>query len=400
LRHSEAAKGYFQEASKLLQIYPFNNENRLCQAKVYGGMASVLEGKNLHDAVTWLQKGLEIIGNINLDEVAHLRLRLSTIWMHLGQYELAQKAAQNVLDLLPIAAYERHIGALMNLGGICANRSDFTSAGDYYEEALVLSTKYLQDFRSTAILANLGYVKYVNGEWQISEYYYQNGIDLAMRLGDNKHQLRLHNGLGMLHIRLGNHESALEHLIKAMKIVQMTDMQMDSSYILSSKATLYIQKMQLNKAMACLKEAESIALEMEIQYVLVEINLNWSQIYLLQCQVDQAAIRINKALKLSRELQMSLEEGVGLRTLGQIHAIKEEDATIITSYFQKSLDMLTGLDLYETARTQTAWGEWLWHYVPIQLLKRWAQRMIWLMWKSCRGAELQGSSVVDVVIIV
>jgi len=362
LRHSELAKSYFQTALAVLAEQPQSDEVRLRRSRACRGMGTILEYENPQEALEWLQQGLATLGNGNADEVIQLQLKLSSVWMRLAKYDEAQGAAQIALELSPNSFHVRRTGALMNLGGICILQSHFAQATNYFQKALLSSQKNHQHFQTATILTNLGYIKHASGQWKEANCYYEQALDLAQRLGHVLSRLNLQNALGMLYIRQGNHAQAFEYLADAIEAVRAAEMQVTSTYILSSLATLYIQQQHWDKAILCLNEAESVAVKMEIHNVLVEININWARVELAHSQVDQGLIRINSALELAQKFEMTLEEGMALRILGQICAATVQDRAIIADCFQDSLRLLTSLDRYEVARTQTAWGEWLYSH--------------------------------------
>ena len=111
------------------------------------------------------------------------------------------------------------------------------------------------------------------------------------------------------------------------------------------------------KAAPLLAEAEKLADESQMAYQLPMIHELHAQLLLAEGKTDEADERIRRSIGEAQRQKMSSEEGIGLRLLGQIHALRGESEEAM-ALFGQSLHSL-GEDPYETAHTQMAWGKLL-----------------------------------------
>jgi hypothetical protein len=90
---------------------------------------------------------------------------------------------------------------------------------------------------------------------------------------------------------------------------------------------------------------------LSIKSALVENYRLQAQAHLCQANRQQAQDFIEKSSSLARELGMKREEGLGLRSAGQVRVDNKHSEQAIP-LFEQSLAILAGIDPYEAARTK------------------------------------------------
>jgi tetratricopeptide (TPR) repeat protein len=348
----------YQQIFAHLETLSHSDETQAFAARACRGMGELLEQEAPQEALTWLQRGLSLVPEVFLQEKAALHIALGTVQMYLANYVDAQAALMRGLELLPSKPSQLEAIALLNLDSVFFHRGDLEGARVFALRALEIS-QYLHDqFRIAETLGNLAIIKFVSGDWQGGVKDFQQAADLAERLGYEKFRAAVEMNLGTAHLNMGDATRAQDHLTKSLAWARKTHDRLTETGALCSLADLHIRHGAHALARPLLQEAEIVAQEVEDRGFLSAIYTAYAELELAGNDTRLARCYAEKALKLAQELGEDLEQGIALRTLGDVLLAEDESARACAA-FDQSHTLLNGKDPYEAARTKVRWGRML-----------------------------------------
>jgi tetratricopeptide (TPR) repeat protein len=321
------------------------------QARVCAEMGRLLKHTSPKTALEWLQRGLATIAGDNQpDQAAYISILLGSVQITLGDYAAARQAVEQTLGLLPAHASYTHCGALINLGLIDYYQGHIDQAVAHTEQALELARQIYADFLIVTILGNLGLFKDVAGDWDAAIDDYRQAAVLAERLGSQDQRALMEMNIGLLSINRGDDETALHHLATSLDLARVNQQHEYTLGCLSGLTDLHLRRNEADGAEPFLLEAVQIAQSFEKNYRLSELYRRWTELRLSWGDLQGATNDAAQALELARILGDPTDEGLSLRTQGQVLRAAG-DLGAASMSFQQSTELLA-YDPYEAARTQ------------------------------------------------
>jgi tetratricopeptide (TPR) repeat protein len=363
LGEGQQARESYQEAFAHLAALPDSHGVRRYKAQACLGVGESLRYESPPQALAWLERGLAELAGVAdqaayWQEEAALCIRAGDVQRYMGNYAAALPLLEQGLGLLAEGPSQWEAIALSGIGSIHLYQGHNKQAGEYYLSALEISQQLHDHQQMLVILSNLGISREIDGDWAGAADDYRRALDLARQLGSIGEQARIENSLGLLYTKQGEDEAALRHLSRAMHLDRIHNLRLNLIYVLNSLALLQMHKRDWEAAEASVSEAEQLALELGTKHTLPETYYLRAQIRLAEGRLQAAREDVQRTLELTDELGMNLEEGIGQRVLGQaLQACGQVEPALAA--FQDSLATLAGLDPYEAARTQAAWGRCL-----------------------------------------
>lgn len=357
LSEHQAARTGYSEALSGLDALPDSPALRQRRARICRGLGESWEHESSQQALEWLRRGLDELAGDHAPEEAFLRFAIGSVLIGTGELAAAAQAIDTSLSLLPAIALDWRARALMNLGVIHCSQGDLDRGKAYFLHALEIYQQTHNEWRMAAIRQNLGMLKDIAGDWAGAAAEYRQALDIAERLGDVVRQVELTLPLGNLHVKQGDTEAGRGYLLACLALVRHHALREQLVYVQASLAHLHIQLEDWDEAAAALAEAEQTARDMagESHPQLPEIDRGWALLRLGRGQPDAAIEAAERSVRQARELEASLDEGMGLRVLGQaLLAAGRRDEALES--FAQSLALLDDNDPYEAARTRAAWG--------------------------------------------
>lgn len=298
-----------------------------------------------------------VIGEAISLQRADLLIQRGVSLRMLGETDVALESLTQALAMLPQGAtYERML-AHLNLGYLHFHGGRQAESIAAEEQALALAKKTKNAPNELIITSNLAAFRQVAGDWQQAAAGYAAAAELAQQTGNENELARVQVNQGVLALYQGDLETAQAALEFSLDNARNRG---NTQTIVT--ALLYLCKIQLaaeNPASVppLLSEAEKLAAESQMAYQLPMIHELHAQLLLFEGDTDEAEERIRLSIEEARRQKMPSEEGIGLRVLGQIQALRGEKGEAFARFGQ-SLACLPE-DPYEAAQTQMAWGKLL-----------------------------------------
>ena len=165
--------------------------------------------------------------------------------------------------------------ALVNIGGVYSQMQDYDKALNFYKQI----EQYLPNLNDPQIestyLMGIGEVYSLRGDHTNALTYYKDALLINKETTDYAHNLTM---IGKEEFKLGNTETAIEHLNLAYETAKNSDLPLDEVQILLALGDLHQQK-DLSKALKAYQEGEVLALDMETSEELRDIYRGMSQTY-------------------------------------------------------------------------------------------------------------------------
>lgn len=231
----------FEHGLNALNIAQNVNDPQLLKI-VYADLGHIhMSLGNYYSALNLLHQSLEI------DESTHDPWRkknrtlsnLSQLYLLVGQYEKAIEYIQNALEL---SEQENDIygkaRCLNTKGVILCSTGEFTDAETWFKEALSLSKNELNDKQlQVLVLSNLSFIYYSLGNIQKSEEFLKEAHDLSIQTSNKLAEANILTSMATIEIEKGNIGNAVEYAQSALAIslgIYDREGQVEANFVLGS----------------------------------------------------------------------------------------------------------------------------------------------------------------------
>jgi len=347
-----AARSYFQTALEALEAESPSTAVAIISARVCRGMGEALRHSAPAEAVTWFERGLQMLDGQSPMEEAAMYVKLGHARYTLGEFELAVEASQQALACLPRIPHPLRASALLNLGIVHGTQGNLDQALNCYGEALNLGDELHDLWTVAKAWHNIGVENEIAGKWDAAFEAYQHGLKAAEQLGSQAQKATLELSSGILAMKKGDYDRAELHLDRCLTLARNYDL---GDYVVgatASLADLHLRRGEVNATAPLLVEAEQRALATASRWQLPEIYRLRGEWHLLRDEPLPALEWADQALALAEELELPVEVGVAWRVQGLAQAALGEDPG---ASFQRSLDLLREHEPYEAERTEAVW---------------------------------------------
>jgi ATP/maltotriose-dependent transcriptional regulator MalT len=357
LRESQLAKECYQKALATLDTLSDASNVRESKARACRGLGTLLEYEAPQEALEWLNRGLRELAGASIQEEAALLIKIGSVQVAIGDLTAALSALERGLELLPDDASQLRARALNNLGTVYGTQGDIERGNTYTLQGLEISQELNDYYQMLVMQSNLGIDKEILGDWTGAVTDYRQALALAEQLGSVAHQVRIEGNLGLLYTNRGDDELARARLSHALELARRHSLNEQQIAILSNLAELLLRQGEPEAAEPLLVDAERLAREMDSKFQLPEIYRGRARVQLSNGQTGEALVDAERSVGLARELGLDMEEGMGLRVLGQV-LIASGQIEPGVGALEQSLALLAD-DPYEVARSKMEWGNYL-----------------------------------------
>ena len=148
------------------------------------------------------------------------------------------------------------------------------------------------------------------------------------------------------HLRkMGNTDRAIEELMKALKINEITKKKKNIAVISTQIGTLYLNEKEINSGLLFLKKGYKILLELHDSVNVALTCINIGEAYRMADSLDIAEYYFNKSLELNQHLKKKIIAGYNIGNLGLIHSKQGKNRQAIDE-LKKSIEILSPLEDY------------------------------------------------------
>jgi len=302
----------------------------------------------------WLQRGLDVLtGDPSME--ADLLVQVGVVQTRLRNPDAARNALERALELAPPQAQRVRWLALINLGSVHYYYGDLATSAVCIEKALAQAKRMKDRFYIFTASANLANLKFTIGQWPQAQSLYAEALQLAEKLGNRQEQIKIAEAANVLLLRQGDHAQARAGLVTTLDQARksaVADVIVSCSTYL---AELCLLQGKLGEAANHLAYAEQLVQTQQMNYKLPFLCYVRACYHLATDEYEQAKAAAEQGTAAARTAGMQIEQGLGLRALGQVElALRQVPAAL--TFFAQSVAQLEHCP-YEAARTRRAWGK-------------------------------------------
>jgi tetratricopeptide (TPR) repeat protein len=310
-------------------------------------------------AIKCYEKAFDIARDID-DKIHKWELvnNLGTAYSYLGEIRKAIEYYKQALTIAREIKDRRGEGfAFGNLGDAYLVLGEIRKAIDYTEEALAIHKEIGYREGEGVWLLNLGEVNMVFGDWDKSLQLFNDALKIFETMDNLTGQAEILSNIGELQIKSREWVDARTNLEKSLVLYEKTT-PVGAIDVLVNLGELDSVEDRYKEAFYNFQKALTIASELELSPKKVKIFNKMARAYLMDFEshnskesLDLAKNYCESALKLAKDLQRPLDQGISLRNLGIIYS-KYSQINESKNHFTQSLEIFRTLGArYELART-------------------------------------------------
>jgi len=272
-------------------------------------------------------------------------LFFTLLFINWGQ---ANNALDSLINQLSITENRiKKIEILYALGDLLVD-SDVNAADVYLNQALQLSnlelTKKLSEdkyfkvlLNKSEVLSELGYVSYLNSEYENSIFRINQSIKIKDEIGDTTYKSNFYYYLGVCYFKLGNYSTSIDYYKKSINYLETINEEekIVSAYIAIGQN--YMRLELFEKAIEIFEKAISLATIKISKTTLLKAYLGLSEVFLKKESWQDVKENLSKAKHISKKNKENLVESVyGIIAKIKIHENQLDSALF---YLEKSEEL-------------------------------------------------------------
>ena len=283
---------------------------------------------------------------------------LGNAYRDMGEVRKAIKYHEQAFDIAGDIEDKINEGRCVgNLGLAYSDLGEIRKGIEYFEQALAIAREIGDRGVEGVWLESLGEADMVLGDWDKSLQLYNDALKIFETIESLIRQGEALSNIGELQIKSGEWEDARKNLEKSLEMYKRTT-PVGAIDVLVNLGELDSVEDRYKEAFSNFQKALTIASELELNPKKIKILNNFGRAYLMdfesnesQESLDQAKNCCKSALKLAKDLQKPLDQGISLRNLGIVYS-KYRKINESKNYFMQSLEKFQNLGArYELART-------------------------------------------------
>lgn len=313
-------------------------------------------------ALEWIQKGLNVLGERETAASAELRAIAGLIRTRQGNYDQALeeceaciRIAERLHDVTPLAfGFNSRAIVSFNRGNSAKAIEHFQRAAQLYEQA--------ENIHGQAMSYNgIGNAYQNLGQLTEARHYLSRAREIFIQTGDELYRAVAGNNLGEIARTQGHLDEALRSYQEALRSFERLGA---SAYVMGianmNLGATYVRRCEIGTARQHLRVSQELFASVSSRDQLPELMRHLTEAALTAGELDEAEAQAEQALALARELNARNEEGNTLRVLGAIMRARGEVARAEQA-LTEGLAILEDVGYeYDAARARMALAE-LWH---------------------------------------
>ncbi len=335
---------------------------RLCRKS-----AVVHEAQSRYDAaLEWLARGLAALGGEAPSiEPARLYVVRAGVAYRQGKLDASIAGGNQSLDLAhglddpesqSVIAQANYL-----LGNNYYRRGEFQRAAEFCRASVGVYQQLDDIVGQCKVYNNLGNVYAKLDDWDAARDALHRSLRINREIGAIQEQGFVLNNLGLIYLDCGDWDEAALTIAESNAIWRDLGAPFPEAVTLSNLAQVYIRHGDWPEARASLARSQALFAEVGSETFLAELERRWSQYHLHTGALDEAHAHIQTSIELAVAQEARLEEGMSLRTLGEIHRLRGETARA-EAVLRRGLSVLTEVDSqFEAAKTQLSLARLLAH---------------------------------------
>jgi tetratricopeptide (TPR) repeat protein/DNA-binding XRE family transcriptional regulator len=359
----DTAEDYLFNASTILLTQDLSPKSELLLAQICELRAQIAFARGqAEDAFALVGEGLSYLEHNQLIEAKHERsylyIRQGTLLARIGELKEALPIIEKGIKDLPSEPTPAKVSGLMTLGIINDFLGRYDQAANAWEEGTGLAATLGDNLRLAGLWRNRAILAEKVGDTSSSIEYNENALQLYEQIGDEVGEAHTAANLGIVYLFLGDPDAAVKQIHRATKIAQEQKAKDLKVFANVAMARLLLHEMQVDEAESYLRNAEKLALDIDLSEILAEIKRLQALIALRRMEYEQATILIDESLGLASERNHLIDEGNSWRVKGTIlYAMDQTENGDIA--FAKSVELLADGYLLHRARAEMIWAKCL-----------------------------------------
>lgn len=322
---AQPARDHYQAALDRLEEMDASPVRAKLRAQVLRGMGRLVYNEQPQEALVWLRWAFDELAQAGdvPDPQTEAALYIDLAWAHRRLHNVpeALDALQRGLERLPREPSQLRGDALTRLVALYVAQFDLENARRYAQLA-VENGRHLRDvWHEQAVLAMLGNIKHLDGDWPGAIQDYTHAQKLAMQIGDRAVHAAMEVNIGTAHANLGNTDLALQHLLDGLQLSRQSELR---NYELKAHFAVAKQQMRVRQWDAAerhLDAAEELveaAVSPDARFHLPLILSARAELRLLTGHVEAASSLAQRSIALAIEQEKHADLATCRRVMGQI----------------------------------------------------------------------------------
>lgn len=322
----------------------------LRRARALRGLGDVhLKRGNLLQSLEYGRRALDVLDGFEDDNVLAEKSRIlgqmGFAMFRTGQYEEAERFSQESLELAERLGNDRELAyASLVKGFSFYSRGQLEAASTCYQRALEVRERLGDLSGVAAVLQNLGNVFIDQGRYDDAEKQYRQCLALREKTGDIAGMANVYNQLGNVCTGKGDYVGASEYYTKCRDLFQRLGNRFGLAVTLNNLGQTHIEQNLFKEAREFLRQAESLALALKADDLLVDVQIADAHAALEEGSLDEAASRATTAFQRALQLGNRALEARSRWVLGRIAVERREMETALVE-LEASLSLFQMLRL-------------------------------------------------------
>jgi len=214
-------------------------------------------------------------------KIAEIKNRIAYYAIHMGKYEQAITASQEILKMPEIEGTIYYANAIRYLGLSCFNLGNYQEAEKHLRHSLEIRSVLHDSQGEARDLSSLSMVLWRHGEYENAIKILKRSLEIRQKRGDLRGSAHDHNNMGLNCWAMGDLQNAKKNYMRALEIYGQIGDRRNEGNALSNLSLLLLNENDLDSAIDYARRS----LDWSNRYKLFRLNIN-SRIYLAKIMIE------------------------------------------------------------------------------------------------------------------